>query len=325
MTASPTKITVLDHGFVELVDKMGNDLTVANAARVSMGKGSAMIWTCPKCGKAEECVGDPERYAAGAVLPFCCGELQHVTATLAEKDRKLIKYLLAHNHTSPMRHAMLTFRCKAPIFVFRQWMKHRIASEFNEVSSRYTELGEAQFYTPSTFRTQSKDNKQGSGANLDTHASMNASAAVQDCHMFSKDGYAELRELGVAKEMARIVMPVSQYSEVIWTVSLHAVLHFLSLRLDSHAQWEIQQFAKAVRTLVYENFPVVVSEYEAIAERQKADAALSVIALRLALADIAFEQSPENPAIHENLMVMRQDLRDAVNANIHCYADEMEG
>lgn len=277
------RLTVLDHGYVELVDKMGSDLTVVNSARVSFNKESSEF---------------------------------------TEKDRELLRYLLQHRHTSPMRHAMMTFRVKAPIFVLRQWMKHRIASEFNEVSSRYVDLGEAEFYHPKEFRAQAKVNKQGSEGEIP--------GDIAECHSVyenalcgARKDYKTLRKHGVAKEQARCVMPVSQYSEVFWTVSLEAALHFLSLRLDSHAQWEIREYAKVVRMLVQECFPVVVSEYEAIQKRSQADKELADWAVKLALADIAFELNPTPEAV-KTLDSVRADLRSAVGRYSELYSDDLK-
>ena len=117
-------------------------------------------------------------------------------------------------------------------------------------------------------------------------------------------------------------MPVSQYSEVYWTVSLHAVLHFLSLRLDGHAQWEIREFAKAVRALVLEAFPVVVSEYEAIQKRTEADKALALTALSMALADVAYENE-QSDTTEMLLNSVREQLREQVATYAECYSDEL--
>ena len=122
------EFSVLDRGFVRLIDHMGSDLSVVNAARVSFGKRKE---------------------------------------TFDEADGKLVEYLARHDHTSPFRHTALTFHVKAPIFVFRQWMKHRIASEFNEISGRYVEFPEDEFYVPGSFRRQAKVNKQGSEGEVD--------------------------------------------------------------------------------------------------------------------------------------------------------------
>lgn len=213
---SHPEIPVLDRGFVRLIDHMGTDLTVVNAARVSFGKRK-------------------ESFDA--------------------KDAELVDYLAQHEHTAPFRHAYLTFHVKAPIFVFRQWMKHRIASDFNEISGRYVEFREDEFFVPESFRQQAKVNKQGSEGEIEE---ANRKAAMEAflgaCHQ-SVAQYKKLIELGVCREQARCVLPLGLYSEVYWTASLQAVAHFLHLRLDSHAQWEIRQYAQAVRDLTEPLFP----------------------------------------------------------------------
>jgi thymidylate synthase (FAD) len=208
---------VLDRGFVRLIDHMGSDLSVVNAARVSFGKRK-------------------EAYD--------------------EADGKLIEYLAGHDHTSPFRHTALTFHVKAPIFVFRQWMKHRIASEFNEISGRYVEFAEDEFYVPETFRRQAKVNKQGSEGRVDGAEGARAREIYEAACRNAVKQYKELIGLGVCREQARCILPLGLYSEVYWTVSLQAAAHFIRLRTDSHAQWEIQQYARVVRQLVETIFPV---------------------------------------------------------------------
>jgi len=209
-------ISVLDRGFVRLLDHMGTDLTVVNAARVSFGKRKE---------------------------------------TFDDKDAELISYLAAHEHTAPFRHAYLTFHVKAPIFVFRQWMKHRIASDFNEISGRYVEFSPEEFYIPEIFRQQARINKQGSEGQIPEESCQAAMEAYTDACRNSVKQYKALIEMGVCREQARCVLPLALYSEVYWTASLQAVAHFLHLRLDSHAQFEIRQFAKAVRELTEPIFP----------------------------------------------------------------------
>ncbi len=211
------EIKVLDKGFVRLIDHMGSDLSVVNAARVSYGK---------------------------------------MKATFEDSDVKLVDYLAEHEHTSPFRHTALTLHVKAPIFVFRQWMKHRIGSEFNEISGRYVEFPEDEFFVPATFRQQAKVNKQGSeGEIAETHRARALESYLESCRG-AVAHYKELLTLGVCREQARCVLPVALYSEVYWTVSLQAVAHFIRLRTDSHAQWEIQQYAGAVRSVVEPLYPV---------------------------------------------------------------------
>jgi thymidylate synthase (FAD) len=211
-----TSISVLDRGFVSLIDHMGTDLTVVNAARVSFGKRKAAF---------------------------------------DDKDTDLVSYLASHDHTAPFRHAYLTFHIKAPIFVFRQWMKHRIASEFNEISGRYVEFSPDEFYIPEHFRRQAKINKQGSEGLIPEKNHRTAVKAYSDACRSSVKQYKTLIEMGVCREQARCVLPLAMYTEVYWTASLQAVAHFLRLRLDSHAQWEIRQFAMAVRELAEPIFP----------------------------------------------------------------------
>lgn len=213
---SDAGISVLDRGFVRLVDHMGTDLTVVNAARVSFGK-----------------------------------RKEHFD----EKDAELVEYLATHEHTAPFRHAYLTFHVKAPIFVFRQWMKHRIASDFNEISGRYVEFSPEDFYVPEMFRQQAKVNKQGSEGQIAEESRQMALEAYTEACRNSVKQYKALIEMGVCREQARCVLPLALYSEVYWTASLQAIAHFLHLRLDSHAQWEIRQYAAVVRDLTAPIFP----------------------------------------------------------------------
>ena len=211
------EIQVLNKGFVRLIDHMGSDLSVVNAARVSFGK---------------------------------------VKATFEDSDAKLVDYLAEHEHTSPFRHTALTLHVKAPIFVFRQWMKHRIGSEFNEISGRYVEFPEDEFFVPEAFRRQAKVNKQGSEGAIDEANQTRALETYLESCRSAVAHYKELLALGVCREQARCVLPLALYSEVYWTVSLQAVAHFIRLRADAHAQWEIQQYAAAVRAVVEPLFPV---------------------------------------------------------------------
>jgi thymidylate synthase (FAD) len=210
-------VGVLDRGFVGLVDRMGSDLAVVNAARVSFGR-------------RKDAFGDG--------------------------DAELVEYLAANGHTAPFRHAYMTFHVKAPIFVFRQWMKHRVASDFNEISGRYVEFSGDEFYVPASFRRQSRDNKQGSEGEVAGAQGRAAEEAYLDACRGSLRRYRELVSMGVCREQARCVLPLALYSEAYWTAGLQAVAHFLRLRLDGHAQWEIRQYAAAVRALAEPLFPV---------------------------------------------------------------------
>lgn len=200
----------IDEGEVALIDVMGSALTVVNAARVSMGKQSS---------------------------------------SFDERDKKLIKYLWTHGHTSPFRHVTFQFRIKAPIFVLRQWMKHQVGCAWNEISGRYVELDES-FWSPRLWREQSASVKQGSGGELDHESQVAAHYVYADAINVVASAYQRLLQLGVAKEQARAILPLSTMSECYWTCSLHALIHFLNQRLDGHAQQEIRQYAQAVSELV---------------------------------------------------------------------------
>ena len=195
-------------GLVELVDVMGDAVTVVNAARVSMGR--------------------------------------HVT-DLGDADRRLLRYLWEHEHTSPFRHVTLQFRIKAPVFVLRQWMKHQVGCAWNEISGRYVTFNQ-EAWTPDVWRSQSPVIKQGSGADLEDGS--DAAELYASAMRNSFNAYEALLALGVAKEQARLVLPLSLMSECYWTASLQAVIHFLRLRQDGHAQAEIRAYADAIRELV---------------------------------------------------------------------------
>lgn len=175
---------------------------------------------------------------------------------IGDRDEKLIRYLWEHRHTSPFRHATLQFHVKAPLFVLRQWMKHQVGCAWNEVSGRYVEF-DAEFYTPSNWREQHESNKQGSKGSVDDQFVCNA--IYTDAMNSAVNYYLELLDQGVCKEQARMVLPLSLYTECYWTASLQALMHFLELREDSHSQWEIQEYARAIRQLAVEHFPISLS------------------------------------------------------------------
>ncbi len=203
---------VLDKGFVRLVDFMGGDQRAVESARVTFGSES----------KGEG------------------------------KDKKLVEYLLAHAHHSPFEHSVFQFHVKLPIFVARQWMRHRMAS-YNEVSARYTEVRE-EFYIPAEFRVQDKINRQGSvkSGTLDNRQLLEIYEKSLDA---SYAAYRSLLENGVAREMARMVLPVAQYTQFHWTVNARSLMNFLSLRMDAHAQMEIQEYAKAIAEIFKARMP----------------------------------------------------------------------
>lgn len=218
---------VLDNGFVKLVDFLGGDLRAVDSARVSFGSVSK-------------------------------GETQ---------DRKLIEYLLEHGHLSPFEHSVFQFHIKCPIFVARQWMRHRIAS-YNEISARYTEVHD-EFYYPDAFRAQDRSNRQGSlpSSALD----QDKMKAIYDRAIkASYSAYKELLDAGAAREMARMVLPVAQYTQFYWSVNARALLNFLDLRADSHAQHEIRRYAEAIQDMFREKMPWTWEAYSKLHEKKSA-------------------------------------------------------
>ncbi len=209
-------IQVLDKGYVTLVDHMGSDLSVVNAARVSFGRSKD---------------------------------------TLEARDVELMDYLASHDHTSPFRHATVQLHIKAPIFVFRQLMKHQVGCSWNELSGRYTEFKEDDFYMPVEFRKQATVNKQGSEGTLDIINSARAYVLYNGISATAVSMYKDLLALGVAREQARGVLPVGIYSQAILTASLQAIVHLIRLRTEAHAQAETQEYGKAIKTLVENYYP----------------------------------------------------------------------
>ncbi|MFL2932896.1 MAG: FAD-dependent thymidylate synthase [Nitrososphaerales archaeon] len=219
------KIDVLDSGFIEVMDHLGDDLTVVNSARVSFGKRKTM-------------------YEDG--------------------DRKLVTFLAKHKHYSPFRHMVVQFHIKAPEFVMRQWYKHVVGIEttsssatkdhaWNEISGRYVPVKD--FYKPLVWRQQSTDNKQGSGEDMPENINQECQQIFDNFMINVDESYENLLKLGVAKEQARTILPLNQYTEVYWTASFQAIMNFLELRTEKTAQWEIQQYAQAIKQLVSKIYP----------------------------------------------------------------------
>lgn len=221
-TSRVKEIRLLDHGFVRLVDSMGSDISVVRAARVSYD--------------AEWRAGTDEG-----------------------SDRRLINYLIRHDHTSPFEAVTLTFDVKAPIFIFRQWHRHRTWS-YNELSARYRELP-AEFYVPSpeVIGVQSKDSKQ--ARVIDGEGGIAHAQAIRGACEAAFLTYQLLLSTGCPRELARGVLPLNTYSHMFATVNLHNLFRFLTLRLDPHAQWEIRQYAWAMLALASTVAPSSVSAW----------------------------------------------------------------
>jgi thymidylate synthase (FAD) len=214
------EINVLDHGKVALVDHMGTDHSIVEAARTSYGKG---------------------------------------TRTTRE-DAGLIRYLMRHQHTTPFEMVDFKFYIKCPIFVARQWLRHRTAS-VNEYSGRYSEMS-SDFYHPQVFKRQDTVNRQGSADELDDDTTQFAHGSVYRATDEAYRAYRALLQFGVSRETARIVLPVSNYTEFFWKMNLHNLFHFLQLRMDGHAQWETRQYANAIAELVKPIVPLAWQAFE---------------------------------------------------------------
>ena len=228
---------VLDSGHVELVDAMGSDLTVCNAARVSFAKETE--W-----GIDEDAKSRLEKTGSH----FAQEDIQ----TLKEGDRKLIRYLAKHNHWTPFAHPQITLRIKAPVSIRTQFFKHKQGFVENEISRRYVSF-EPEFYTPSWRGKPTDGAKQGSDdfISLDNEVQQNYNNALKLC-MYT---YNELLRSGVAPEQARFVLPQGMYTEWYWTGSLAAYARFYKQRKDEHAQWEIREYATAISKLIEPIFP----------------------------------------------------------------------
>lgn len=214
---------VLNAGHIYVYQHMGNDLSIVNAARVSYGKHKEMM---------------------------------------DESDTGLIRYLMRHRHGTPFEHNAITFVVKAPIFVFREWHRHRIAS-INEQSARYVKMT-PEWYAPDRDQVRAQHGKPGDYnferiENDEDAEEIRDVIEVQCAEAYQQ--YEQLLEDGIAKEVARSILPVGMYSEMWWTVNLRAALNFLSLRNADNAQWEIRQYAIEMERMLRLYFPVAMEAF----------------------------------------------------------------
>lgn len=215
---------------IQLIDHMGNDLSIVNDARSSFEKESK---------------------------------------ELTDKDVKLIKFLINHEHTSPFRGVVFKFKVKAPLFVCRQWWKHIIASNhndeqlsWNEKSLRFTSVKDHnEFYIPQTFRKQAQINKQATEGALEIESNKQAREIYENQCINSYLAYSLLLDLGVGREQARGVLVPSVYTSWVWTTSVQSLIHFINLRQGTEAQPEIQSYANSVKELVYPYIPVTIDNW----------------------------------------------------------------
>jgi thymidylate synthase (FAD) len=213
---------VLNHGFVRLEDYMGGDERIVRAARTSFGK----------------------------------------VAKTPDEDRRLIHRLMRDVHTSPFEKVIFEFHCKMPIFVARQWVRHRTA-RISEISGRYTQLKD-EFYIPEPDRIQfqSKSNKQGSGDSVPYELQQRVLSLILDDQQAMYSSYEIMLQDNVTKELARMNLPLSIYTEWYWQIDLHNLFHFLKLRLDSHAQYEIRVYCDAMAYITKQVAPVAYDAFE---------------------------------------------------------------
>lgn len=214
---------VLDKGFVRLVDYLGGDQRIVQSARVSYGEGTKSY----------------------------------------RQDKGLINYLMRNDHTSPFEQVVFTFHVKAPIFVARQWVRHRTA-RMNEISGRYSVMRD-EVYLPAedSIALQSEDNKQGRKAEpVDSATAEKVRTILSDNAKATFEAYHELLDMGIAREISRINLPLSVYTEFYWQIDLHNLFHFLQLRLDGHAQAEIRAYAQTMFDIARKVCPIACEAFE---------------------------------------------------------------
>ena len=255
------RLEVLDHGFVRMVDYLGGDARVVQSARVSYGEGTKTV----------------------------------------REDRALIDYLLRHRHTSPFEQVIFTFHVKMPIFVARQWIRHRTA-RVNEISGRYSVMQD-EFYVPrrEEVRFQSVLDRQGSAdAEVPEELRERVIASLREGQERTYEVYQGMLEDGIARELARVNLPLSLYTEMYWQIDLNNLFHFLRLRLDWHAQYEIRAYGdaiarcvRAVAPLSFEAFEEHVLHAETLSRSELAAlrSALDPVRLAAALAEAGVRRS----------------------------------
>lgn len=243
---------VLDHGFIRVIDYMGDDAAICQAARVSYGKGTKQV----------------------------------------QEDRGLIRYLMRHWHSTPFEMCEVKFHVKLPVFVARQWIRHRMAN-VNEYSARYSIL-DREFYIPAPehLAVQATDNKQGRGAVLDDADADLVRDILREDAMRAYDHYEMMSKphdeggIGLARELSRINLPTNIYTQWYWKTDLHNLLHFLRLRCDKHAQFEIRAYADVIADLVRQWVPLAAEAFQDYRLNAVSFSAQEMEALRATLDDL---------------------------------------
>jgi thymidylate synthase (FAD) len=210
-------LKVLDDGFVRVVDYMGSDESVVQAARVSYGKGTKRI----------------------------------------SEDRGLIRYLMRHRHTTPFEMCEIKFHVRVPMDCWRQWIRHRMANVNEYSTRYSIAIDAAQKTPPDAWRLQAPGNRQGSAGFVDEEAGAEFSRKEEELQKHSRDHYQNLLDAGVAREQARKDLPLSTYTEAYWKSDLHNLLNFVDLRMDDHAQYEIRSYARLIGEIVSRWCPLV--------------------------------------------------------------------
>lgn len=262
------KYPVLNDGHICLVDCMGDDAAIVQAARISYGKDKRLLDShkCPKC-------GGEGRWRMGQEFEhmkrcYSCHEVwvpesNSLELEISKQDQHLIRYLLAHGHTTPFEMVEFKFRVRVPMDCWRQWVRHRTAN-INEYSTRYSEaIDSFQTTEPTEWRLQASSNKQGSEGFVEDKQSQDfldfEEASLQE---HARQVYINRLNKGIAKEQARKDLPLSTYTEAYWKCDLHNLFNFLRLRMDSHAQYEIRMYANAMAEIVKQVVPVAWEAFE---------------------------------------------------------------
>jgi thymidylate synthase (FAD) len=262
------KLSVLDDGFVRVIDYMGADSAVVQAARVSYGAGTKRV----------------------------------------QEDRGLIRYLMRHSHTTPFEMCEIKLHVRAPMDVWRQWIRHRTAN-INEYSTRYSVAIDAGQRTPAgAWRLQSVENRQGSLGFVSKTLGEQLSAAETEFQKRARQLYEDRLAAGVAREQARKDLPLSTYTEAYWKIDLHNLLHFLALRMDSHAQAEIRSYANAIGEQIVAKWVPIV--WEAFLDYRIHEMTLSAVETRIIQALIAGDATEARElAVSSSLLLTNHDGR----------------
>ncbi len=286
------ELPVLDRGFVRLVDYMGGDASIVQAARVSYGPGTRSV----------------------------------------REDSNLINYLMRHRHTTPFEMVELKFHVKLPIFVARQWIRHRTAS-VNEQSLRYSVMPD-EFYAPAaeSIGFQSRSNRQGRTIeDVPVELRSEVISILREAPQVAYPKYRQLLETGIARELARICLPVSAYTEWYWKIDLHNLFHFLSLRADPHAQHEIRAYAEALCVCARAVTPIAYAAFEeytlhavTLSRKEREIVAKLVRREPVELADFAYfgEQTrAADGSVNKTLLSRRRELAEKLGVSIEVRTD----